>query len=480
MLTVNGTHFTKDSVVVFNDANLQTTYVSDTQLTAVVSPTNTYVSSSNLQSSLNAAQDKTVQVYIRNSDGVSNRVDFTLYGNWTFSEAKGVNNGQAESGDHHVMTDDLNGVLYAAWQKLDPYTDSSKIFFSKSSDSGQTWSTPMDVSRGAYLQEAGQLSIPNICIDELENLFVVWMGGSILEGSAYNYIASSSNKGQNFSEPVRITSNTSSYRATAELMPTVYVEPETSTIHAAWIAVLQGQPGSSAVYARAGAGGNFSAPMIISSGLETQPLCFRVIADKAGRVHVSWMGKDKTDGEYKLFIASSLDNGNTWGQAKVLTGQYVVGSTSAGFSMAMNSTGNLYFVYTGALTNVTPWNIYFVKSTDNGTTFSTPRDLTNSINYMHTPYIMVDTIGNISITYQALATAKASIYCIRSYDGGNTFTESYPVAETATPGLNLPSPFSAPSYTRTCRVIPAWNTFKGFEGGHILYNMFFTTSKWSR
>jgi hypothetical protein len=489
ILSVNGSNFTADTVVVFNNTDLQTTFLSESELSAVVEPANTRVTTSNLQSPLGAAQDKSVQVYVRNSEGESNKIDFMLYSNWTFTEAREVNSGQTDSGDHHVITDDLDGVLYSAWQKLDPSSNSSKILFSKSSDAGQSWSTPLDVSKESYLQQIGQLSIPNLCIDDQDVLRIVWMGGSILEGSAFTYISYSSNKGESFTDPVRISSNSAGYKATAELMPTVYVEPETSTIHAAWIAFFSGQAGSSAVYAKATPGGmdlekvsgsGFSLPKIISSGLATQPLCFRIVADKTGRVHVVWMGTDKTDGRYKLFIASSMDNGDTWGQAKILTDQFVVGGTSSGFSMALDISGNLYVVYTGALSQATPWNIYFTKSVDNGASFSAPRDLTNSLNYMHTPYIMCDTVGNLSITYQALATAKGAFYCIRSFDGGNTFTDPYAVGETATPGISLPSPFNAPSYTRTCRIIPAWNAFKGFEAGHILYGMFFSTSKWSR
>jgi len=489
ILSVNGSNFTKDSVVVFNNIDLETSFVSESELTAVVEPANTRVTISGLQSSLSAVQDKSVQVYVHNSQGDSNKVDFILYSNWTFTEAKEVNSGQTDTGDHHVITDDLEGVLYSAWQKLDPNNNSSKILFSKSSNAGQTWSTPLDVSKESYLQQIGQLSIPNLCIDDQDVLRIVWMGGSILEGSAFTYIAYSSNKGESFSDPLRISSNSASYKATAELMPTVYVEPETSTIHAAWIAIIANQTGSSAVYAKSTPSGlnvenlsssGFSTPKIISSGLDTQPLCFRIIADKAGKVHVVWMGIDKTDGLNKLFIASSLNNGDTWSQAKILTDQFVVGGTSSGFSMALDILGNLYLVYTGALSQASPWNIYFTKSTDNGASFSSPRDLTNSLNYMHTPYIMCDTVGNLSITYQALATAKGAFYCIRSFDGGNTFTDPYAVAETATVGISIPSPFNAPSYTRTCRIIPAWNKFKGFEAGHIVYSMFFSASKWSR
>jgi hypothetical protein len=489
ILSANGTNFTADSVVVFNDTALQTTFVSESELTAVVEPANTRLTSLGLQTSLGAVPDQSVQVYVRNSEGESNKVDFILYSNWTFTEAKEVNSEQANPGDHHVLTDDFDGVLYSAWQKLDPNNNSSKILFSKSSNEGQSWSSPLDVSKGSYLQQIGQLSIPNLCIDDRDVLRIVWMGGSILEGSAFTYISYSSNKGESFSEPARISANSASYKATAELMPTVYVEPETSTVHAAWIAIIAKQTGSSAVYAKATPNGlntgnlsssGFSLPKIISAGLVTQPLCFRIIADKTGRVHVAWMGTDKTDGLYKLFIASSLDNGDTWSQAKILTDQFVVGGTSSGFSMALDIAGNLYVVYTGALSQASPWNIYFMKSVDNGVSFSVPRDLTNSLNYMHTPYIMCDTVGNLSITYQALATARGAIYCLRSFDGGSTFTDPYAVGETATPGISLPSPFNAPSYTRTGRIIPAWNAFQGFEAGHIIYGMYYSTSKWSR
>lgn len=489
VLTVNGSNFSSNSVVIFDDSQLQTTYVSDSQLTAVVETASTQAATGKLQSSLSALPDKSVKVYVKDGEEESNKMDFILYSSWTFTDSKEVASDQSATGDHQVLTDDLDGNLYSVWQKLDPYSESSRIYFSKSSNSGTSWSSPLDVSGDSFLKQYGQLSIPNLCIDNQDVLRIIWTGGDVSSAGIFNYVSLSSNKGSSFSDPVRITSDSASYKASSELMPSVYVEPETSIVHAAWIAVVKGYSGSCVAYSKAVTGSaetsdlsssGFAAPKIIESGLNTQPLCFKIAADKTGRIHIVWLGVDRTDGEYKLYIASSLDYGESWSKPKVLTSQYVVGGTSAGFSMAMDANGYLYVVYTGALTQITPWNIYFMKSTDNGATFSSPRDLTASLNYCHTPYIMCDTVNNLSITYQLLTTAKGGFYCIRSYDGGTTFTDPYPIAESATSGLNIPSPFSAASYTRSCRIIPAWNSFKGIENGHIVYDMYYTTSRWSR
>jgi hypothetical protein len=69
------------------------------------------------------------------------------------------------------------------------------------------------------------------------------------------------------------------------------------------------------------------------------------------------------------------------------------------------------------------WHLYFTRSTDGATTFSTPRDIANLADgeSLFGPQIVIDATGNISVAWEGDGVG-ANVFYTRSIDGGLTFS----------------------------------------------------------
>jgi hypothetical protein len=89
--------------------------------------------------------------------------------------------------------------------------------------------------------------------------------------------------------------------------------------------------------------------------------------------------------------------------------------------------GNVYFAWSRFSGNANPNNIYFVRSTDHGVTFSTPLVLTQSVSNVQDPDISVTGNGHVYVTYRQFASKQShavdSIQYVKSTDCGQTFSK---------------------------------------------------------
>jgi len=87
---------------------------------------------------------------------------------------------------------------------------------------------------------------------------------------------------------------------------------------------------------------------------------------------------------------------------------------------------NVYFAWSRFSGNANPNNIYFVRSTDHGVTFSNPLVLTQSVADVQDPDISVTGNGHVYVTYRVYATKQShnpdSIQYVKSVDCGQTFS----------------------------------------------------------
>src|SRR5229473_263712 len=80
--------------------------------------------------------------------------------------------------------------------------------------------------------------------------------------------------------------------------------------------------------------------------------------------------------------------------------------------------GNIYVVWEDDTANS---NILFSRSTDGGTTFSTPKNLSNSSGFSFNPRIALDAKGNINVVWEDDTPGNPDVFFTRSTDGGATF-----------------------------------------------------------
>lgn len=89
--------------------------------------------------------------------------------------------------------------------------------------------------------------------------------------------------------------------------------------------------------------------------------------------------------------------------------------------------GNVYFAWSRFSGNANPNNIYFVRSTDHGVTFSNPLVLTQSVSDVQDPDISVTGNGHVYVTYRQFSSKQAhnpdAILYVKSTDCGQTFSK---------------------------------------------------------
>jgi hypothetical protein len=89
--------------------------------------------------------------------------------------------------------------------------------------------------------------------------------------------------------------------------------------------------------------------------------------------------------------------------------------------------GNVYFAWSRFSGNANPNNIYLVRSTDHGVTFSNPQVLTQSVSDVQDPDISVTGNGHVYVTYRQFASKQShnpdAILYVKSTDCGRTFSK---------------------------------------------------------
>jgi hypothetical protein len=140
-----------------------------------------------------------------------------------------------------------------------------------------------------------------------------------------------------------------------------------------------------------------------------------IAVDNLGRLHAVW--GDTTPGATEIYYRRSSNGGATWGAVKRLTFNSGVSQWPA---IAADSSGNLHVVWQ----DDTPGNaeIYYLKSTDGGISWTAPKRLTWTGGTSWNPAIAVGSYGYIHVTWEDTAPGNYEIYYKRSTDGGADWT----------------------------------------------------------
>ena len=88
--------------------------------------------------------------------------------------------------------------------------------------------------------------------------------------------------------------------------------------------------------------------------------------------------------------------------------------------VAVDAAGNIYAVWEDDTANNS--NILFSRSTDGGVTFSVPRNLSNSSGWSFGPRLLVDSHGGINIVWVDPTPGNQDIFFSHSTDGGTSFS----------------------------------------------------------
>ncbi|MEI6765072.1 MAG: exo-alpha-sialidase [Bacteroidota bacterium] len=182
------------------------------------------------------------------------------------------------------------------------------------------------------------------------------------------------------------------------------------TLHVIWADRFNSKTGAIYYTRSVDTGLTWSAPVSITSltGNAYNP----AIAVNGKNIHVVWRVIDTITQHRTSWYRHSPDGGNTWGAAIAL-------DTSVADWPAVAVSGNIVYVVNDIVTSQTPYNteIFFLKSTDNGITWSTHQQLTYATGRSEDEAISAR--GNkIHMSWNDNRTGQMQIYYKESSDYG--------------------------------------------------------------
>jgi hypothetical protein len=325
----------------------------------------------------------------------------------TFSAPKNVSNNTDFSFTPQMAVDSA-GNIYAVWE--DDAANNNNILFSRSTDGGATFSTPMNLSN-----TTGFPFNPRIFVGSNNTINVVWEDDT--PGNLDVFYSRSADGGATFSSPVNVSNDSAdsaSPQVAADSAGNVFVvwENDTGTLGILFSRSLDG-------------GNTFSAPVMLSTntGGSVSP---QFALDAAGNISVVW--EDDILSSSDISFSHSQDHGATFSAPKSLS--HNVGNSNSAM-IAVDLSGNINLVWE----NDSPGNfdIFYTRSTDGGQNFSALMNLSNSPGTSRTAQIATDLGGNINVVWadNTPPSSSTDIFYSRSSNAGASFSAPQNIANNA-------------------------------------------------
>lgn len=158
------------------------------------------------------------------------------------------------------------------------------------------------------------------------------------------------------------------------------------------------------------------------------------VCHDADNLYIVW--EDNTSGNYELYFKSSSDAGVNWSPPKRLT----YNTQNSKRPVIINdSTGNLHLVWHQP--DILNGEIYYKKSTNSGSTWTSPTRLTWNAGSSWLPAIAVSQSGTLHVVWEDDASGNKEIYHKKSIDKGSTWTNplrlTWTSGETISPAVTV-------------------------------------------
>jgi hypothetical protein len=254
------------------------------------------------------------------------------------------------------------GVVYAVW--MNNYT----IVFSKSSDHGATWSSPLTVS-GSLSSDKPWLGISPSGTD-VYIAFTKGTSGDIYEAHSHNggstfttatMIGTQSGKHYYYSNGLAVLPN-----GTAVVSASLYPGVNRQTSGTITITTFRTTNGGT-TWTRSNVDTVSSSVDFDSSSTTT------IAGDTAGTLVLEYSGAASVGGNGQTYVRRSTDSGTTWSARTQLT----PGTGNSSFPAIAGGTAGV-FRLTWMESRGAAWNVYYRASTDGGQTWSAEQVISDS------------------------------------------------------------------------------------------------------
>ena len=273
---------------------------------------------------------------------------------------------------------DSSGNIYLGW--VDASSKSHDLFFSRSNDGGSTFSTPVQVTNRPPV---GNASVPLIAVDTAGNINLLW---NDCFSDCITKFSRSSDGGASFSPQKNIVNNFEYFSPlglTLDSAGNIYVVFNTFPFGNVWLALSMD------------GGVTFSETNISNLAFRHQAGHAQVAIDSSSNVDVVW----KDDNPGNIFFSRSNDYGATFSATSVT-------NTGSDPQIAVDA-GGIDLVWMDGPQGSS--DILFSRSSDGGATFSAPQNISND-GKATTPLIAVDPGGGINVTWMDNSTGNFDIF----------------------------------------------------------------------
>ena len=155
----------------------------------------------------------------------------------------------------------------------------------------------------------------------------------------------------------------------------------------------------------------------------------------------------KTTDKYQILFAKSTDGGATFGNPGIISDN--LGDSS--YPKISTSGNNIYITWSYTVTKK-DYDVFFSKSIDGGSTFSTPANISNNLGDSGLPQMAVSG-NNVYVTWENNGLGNFEVFVAKSSDGGNTFASPVNIS-------NNSAPSGAPQIATTGNnVYVVWNFY---------------------
>jgi hypothetical protein len=373
------------------------------------------------------------------TDDTASRIRFENVTNFTDNPNDSVY-GQVAASENNVY------VVWEGSTTSDSSNNNHDIYIRKSADQGETFTknnnnSTMDTTEVINLSNnPGFSEHPQIAAYK-EKIHVAWIDNSL--GNKEILFSRSIDNGTTFSEAINVsnTTNTNSHN--------LEISAFENDVYIVWLDEDEEENGIILFKASNDGGETFSNPITIAHNVNNNnDFTLPKVAAHGDNVYIAWNVADNTQGEEMitdLLYVKSSDQGDTFSPAiKLNNNGEKVGEAQLA---AYNNT--VYVVWGSSPYDEVTSNLFFVKSIDNGNTFSNATEFRND-NFVTPSNVEITVVGNdndeengeqglspsspmsqqqegqpyLYVTGQvALSDQNEEIFLASSSDNGDTFSE---------------------------------------------------------
>lgn len=329
-------------------------------------------------------------------------------------EAKKVPNLKGEKSRFAITSDIANNLHLVFSNKVG--SDNSIIFYQNLSNDLNSISKEIRVSSKSITSME-----PSVAIANNGDVYITWVGTT---SDFLLYMSKSSDQGQSFSKPTIISNNFSAR------IPKIAIDANNNI----YIVYLGGNSSELFIIRSSDGGINFTEPKKISSDNDMFPRHSSVVFDSKGNLYLFYSEANSGTS----YLVTSTD-GITFSKAKPIAES--VANFFANPRAVVDEKDNIFVAFSSGS------RIMFIKSADQGKTFSSPINLADSAGRL--PDISIDQQNNINIAWEEGDSSQV-IFFSRSSDQGITFSPKQTLSKT------LSFSFSASTVTSNGKTFISW------------------------